>query len=48
MESLYKFFENNSLYIVLVINLLIWFGIFFFMQRVEKKLTKLEKEIKSE
>lgn len=48
MESVYKFFENNSLYIVLVINLLIWLGIFIFMQRIEKRLEKLERDYKNE
>lgn len=44
MNSLYDFFANNQLYIVLAIALVIWFGIFVYIFRVDKKLTKLEKE----
>lgn len=44
MNSLNDFFANNQLYIVLAIALVIWFGIFIYIFRVDKKLTKLEKE----
>jgi CcmD family protein len=44
MTSLYNFFANNQLYIVLAIALVIWFGIFVYIYRIDKKLTKLEKE----
>jgi len=44
MTSLYDFFANNQLYIVLFIALVIWLGIFIYIFRIDKKLSKLEKE----
>ena len=41
-----NFFINNSLYIVLVIVLMIWFGISMFMLSLDKKVSKLEKQFK--
>lgn len=45
MESLYGFFENNSLYIVLFIVVVIWSGIFMFLMSVEKRLRLIEKQL---
>ncbi|MBN1633820.1 MAG: CcmD family protein [Ignavibacteria bacterium] len=42
MNSLYDFFSNNQLYIVLFIAIVIWVGIFIYLFRIDKKLTKLE------
>lgn len=42
MSSLYDFLEANSMYVVLVIVLIIWIGIFAFMWNLDKKLRKLE------
>jgi len=42
----YEFFEQNSLYIVLLIALIGWVGIFFYLLRLDKKIGKLEKMIK--
>jgi len=44
MNSIYNFFANNQLYIVLAIALVIWLGIFVYIFRIDRKLTKLEKE----
>lgn len=38
-----NFLEQNTLYIVLIISLMIWLGIFLYMLFVDKKITKLEK-----
>lgn len=46
MESLYKFLETNSIYIVLFIVLVIWFGIFLFLSSMDKRIKQIEKEIK--
>jgi len=43
MNSLYDFFANNQLYVVLAIALVIWLGIFVYIFRIDKKLKKLEK-----
>ena len=44
MNSLIDFFANNQLYIVLIIAIVIWLGIFIYIFRVDKKLEKLEKQ----
>ena len=41
---MYDFFEKNAMYIVLLIALIIWIGLFFYMFRIDKKLKKIEKE----
>jgi CcmD family protein len=40
---MYDFLEKNALYIVLLIALIIWIGLFFYIFRMDKKLKKLEK-----
>jgi CcmD family protein len=37
------FLIQNSIYVVLIIVLIIWSGIFFYLFRLDKKLTDLEK-----
>lgn len=44
MNSLYDFLETNSMYVVMLIVLIIWIGIFGYMWRLDKKVKKLEKE----
>lgn len=44
MDGLYSFFERNSYYVVLIITLIIWLGLFLYMMSVDKKLKKIEKE----
>jgi CcmD family protein len=41
---MYDFFEKNAMYIVLLIALIIWIGLFFYMFRLDKRIKKLEKE----
>lgn len=45
MESLFNFLENNSIYIVMLIVLLVWLGIFTFVYNLDKKVKKLEERI---
>jgi preprotein translocase subunit YajC len=40
--------NNNSLAIVLIISLIVWIGICFLIIRVDRKLSKLEKQTDSE
>lgn len=47
MEGLYDFFALNDMYVVLVIVLIIWFGIFFYLNRIDSRLKKIEKEFKN-
>ncbi|MBS1516545.1 MAG: CcmD family protein [Bacteroidetes bacterium] len=44
MSSLYDFLETNSLYIVLLIVLIIWVGIFGYLRSLDKKIKKLEEK----
>lgn len=39
---MHDFLEQNSLYLVLIIALVIWAGIFFYMFSIDKSLKKLE------
>ncbi len=44
MNSLYDFLETNSMYVVLLIVLIIWIGIFAYLWGLDKKVKKMEKE----
>ncbi|MCX6168942.1 MAG: CcmD family protein [Ignavibacteriales bacterium] len=44
--GLLEFLEKNSIYIVLFIVLVIWFGIFLFLLNTDKRLKAIEKELK--
>ncbi|MBK8550550.1 MAG: CcmD family protein [Ignavibacteria bacterium] len=44
MSSLYDFLETNSMYVVMLIVLIIWIGIFGYMWRLDNKVKKLEQE----
>ncbi len=39
------FLVQNSIYVVLVIVLIIWSGVFIYLLRLDKKLTDLEKAL---
>lgn len=41
------FLENNSIYIVMFIVLVIWLGIFIFLMNTDKRLKAVEKELAS-
>jgi CcmD family protein len=45
--GLLGFLENNSIYIVMFIVLVIWLGIFIFLMNTDKRLKAVEKEIAS-
>ncbi len=42
---MYEFLENNSIYVVLIVVLIIWTGISVFLFVTENKMNKLEKKI---
>jgi CcmD family protein len=48
LEGLYDFLNNNSIYIVLFIVLVVWLGIFTFLWNTDKRLKKIEEELKIE
>ena len=41
-----EFLEKNSIYIVLLIVLVVWAGIFIFLLNTDKRLKAIEKELK--
>lgn len=40
---MYNFLNDNSIYVVLIIALINWLGLFLYLNKNEKKLNKLEK-----
>ncbi len=46
MSGLVSFLSKNSIYIVMFIVLVIWFGIFIFLWNTDKRLKQIEKELK--
>jgi CcmD family protein len=40
-----QFLHDNSLYVVLGIALILWFGLGIYMFLIDKKVSKLEKQI---
>jgi|GEM_PF-229846 len=41
MTTLYSFLDQHSLYVVLIIVLVIWAGIFLYLYRLDKRINKL-------
>lgn len=39
---MFDFLSDNSIYVVLIIALIIWLGVFLYLFSLEKKLNKLE------
>ena len=44
MDGIYNFLEKNSYYVVLIITLIIWLGIYLYMRSLDKKIGRLEKD----
>ena len=42
---MYEFFQNNAIYVVLLIVIVIWFGIAYYLLYLDRKVSKLEKNI---
>ncbi len=47
MEGLYQFLQNNAIYIVMIIVLIVWTGIFFYLLNLDKRIKSFEKEFKN-
>ncbi|BDQ03306.1 MAG: CcmD family protein [Ignavibacterium sp.] len=43
-----EFLSKNAIYIVMIIVLIVWTGIFFYMLNLDKRIKNVEKEIKGE
>ncbi len=39
---MYEFLSQNALYVVLVVVLIVWVGIYGYLFRIDRKLAKLE------
>ncbi len=40
-----EFLEKNAIYIVMIIVLIVWVGIFFYLVNLDKRIKNVEKEI---
>jgi len=45
LEGLYQFLEKNSIFIVMIIVLIVWGGVFFYLYSLDKRIKNVEKEI---
>ncbi|MEE9449672.1 MAG: CcmD family protein [Ignavibacteriaceae bacterium] len=45
MEGLLNFLSDNAIYIVLIIVLIVWTGIFLYMLSLDKRIKFVEKEL---
>jgi len=41
-----SFLSNNAIYIVMIIVLIVWAGIFFYLFSLDKRIKNVEKELK--
>jgi CcmD family protein len=48
LGSFFSFLENNSIFIVLIIVLIVWIGIFSFLLNLDKRIKNVEKELKED
>jgi len=48
LEGFYIFLQNNAIYIVTFIVLIVWTGVFLYMNNLDKRLKGIEKEMKGE
>lgn len=44
---MYEFFASNQLYIVMAIVLINWFGLLAYLFRMDRRVSKLERNIQS-
>lgn len=44
MTGIYDFLQNNAIYIVMIIVLIVWTGIFMYLLNLDKRLKNIEKE----
>ena len=44
MQQLYNFLNNNSIFIVMIIVLIVWAGVFLYLFNLDKRIKSIEKE----
>jgi CcmD family protein len=45
LEGFFGFLEKNAIYIVMIIVLIVWAGIFLYLINIDKRIKMIEKEI---
>ncbi len=45
MQGIMEFLKNNAIYIVMIIVLIVWTGIFLYLYNLDKRIKLIEKEI---
>ncbi|HEY6906659.1 MAG TPA: CcmD family protein [Ignavibacteriaceae bacterium] len=48
MSGFFDFLQHNAIYIVMIIVLIVWAGIFFYLNNIDKRIKSVEKEINGE
>ena len=48
MDGLYQFLHDNAIYIVTFIVLVVWVGIFFYLNNLDKRMKSIEKDLKGD
>jgi CcmD family protein len=48
LDGLYQFLQHNAIYIVMIIVLIVWAGIFFYLLNLDKRLKSIQKEYDEE
>lgn len=48
MNGFFDFLKDNAIYIVMIIVLIVWIGIFFYLNNLDKRIKSVEKEINGE
>ena len=45
MQGLYQLLDKNAIYIVMIIVLIVWIGIFLYLYNLDKRIRNVEKEM---
>ncbi|MGD1007324.1 MAG: CcmD family protein [Ignavibacteriaceae bacterium] len=45
MQGLYQLLDKNAIYVVMIIVLIVWIGIFLYLYNLDKRIRNIEKEI---
>jgi len=45
LHGLYQLLDKNAIYVVMIIVLIVWIGIFLYLYNLDKRLRNIEKEI---
>ncbi len=48
MQGIMEFLKDNAIYIVMIIVLIVWVGIFLYLYNLDKRIKTIEKEIDGE